>query len=150
LTEPGTVRVVAHAKSRVDFGRIEVIRNGRVVCDSASRSEDGYFAANIITDIDVLEPSWLALRVPPAGLSSDARPPVSDFGLPLFAHTSAVYVQIGDRLVFDAAVAASLLVDVKQKRDEALSEGSFRDDGDRRGVMAVYEESITALKRLLP
>jgi hypothetical protein len=149
LTEPGTVRVVAHAKSRVDFGRVEVVRNGRVVCHSASRAEDGYFAADITGDIDVAEPCWLALRVPPADPSSGMRSPSSDFGLPLFAHTSAVYVQIGDRLVFDAAVAAGLLGDVKRKRDEVLDKASFRDVGDRAAVVAVYEEGIAALNRLL-
>src|SRR4029079_16490803 len=94
---------------RVMFRRTALIRNGDVVATADSRPKGGHFVAAFDQTVRVDAPGWYALRVPPCAVPKPAADvPRSELGGPLFAHTSAVQVEVGGRKAFDPAVARGL------------------------------------------
>jgi hypothetical protein len=151
LAEAGSVRVKAGALGRVDFRRLELVRNGEVVATAPSRRREGHVEASIETAVKVDGPCWLALRIPPPPTKENpaADVPRSELGGPLFAHTSAVTVEIGGRGVFQAEAAKGLLEEMKRAREKILKNGVFADDHQRDHVLSVYALSISALEKKL-
>jgi hypothetical protein len=151
LAEPGTLRVKAGAFGRVDFRRLEVLRNGEVVAEAPSRRREGHFEASLDAPVRVDGPCWLALRIPPPPTKEEpaADVPRSELGGPLFAHTSAVYVEIGGRGVFQEKVARGLLEEMTQAKEKILKNGVFADEHQRDHVLSVYALAISALEKKL-
>lgn len=143
LPGPGRVKVRARGAGRIDFGKLEIVRNGKVVHEIPRASRAGYFEAAGEPEIEVPEPSWLALRIPPDGV------PENEYGKPLFAHTSPVYVEVGGKPVFLRAEAEGLLDEVRRSRETVASTALFADDHERGHVLAVYDDAIRALERTL-
>ncbi len=145
LAEPGRVQIRGQALGRVDFRRVELVRNGEVVQSADSRPAGDHFASELLFDLDVVTPCWLALRIPPAVQGS----PENELGGPLFAHTSPVYIEVQGRHVFQAEVARELLADVQRAREVILKSADFADEHEKEHVLAVYEQAITVLERML-
>jgi len=94
-------------------------------------------------------PCWLALRVPPLALDQAGAFIRSELGGPLFAHTSAVHVDVGGRKVFLEEVARGLLEEMKQSRQKIAEKGLFADDHERDHVREIYSRAITSLEKRL-
>src|SRR5207249_2002418 len=71
LNQPDKVAIVARGIGRVDFQRIELIQNGRVIRSQASHPEDGHHVAEMRFDLTVDASCWLALRIPPPPVKDD-------------------------------------------------------------------------------
>ena len=131
ITAAGTVAVVGHAAGRVDFKRIELLKNGHVVKSAASRADAGHFVADLKIDVPIDAPCWLALRTPPPTVKGepDLQEPVPDneLGQPLFGHTSPIYVDIAGKAVFDRSVAESLVAEMEQNRQLINKRAVFAD-----------------------
>jgi hypothetical protein len=149
LDGTSSVRLKGSAVGRVDFRRIELIRNGEVVWKSESRSKDGHFTASFDVTVKVDAPCWYALRIPPAGVQPGPDVPRSELGGPLFAHTSAVSLEVAGRKVFDAAVARSLLEEMGRARETILTKGVFASDHEKDHVLSVYAMAISSLEKRL-
>ena len=91
LKSPGEVGIEGRVSGRVDFGHLELIHNGRVVDRIPSQATGEHFSAELKKMFPVEEPGWLALRV-----SGQAD---SEYGLPIFGHTSAIYLEMDGRSV---------------------------------------------------
>ena len=128
------------AAGRVDFRRLELVRNGEVVASVRTVPRDGYFEA--VLEHAIEGPCWMALRIPPPGKEA----PKNELGRALFAHTSPVYV--GGR-VMDPATVKGLLDEVRRARRTVEEKALFADDAERRAVLAVYDEGIAALEGML-
>ena len=63
----------------------------------------------------------------------------------LFAHTSPIYIQVGDSEVFDAATAAELLREMEKALLTIQTKGVFANERERERVSAVYEVAILNL-----
>lgn len=150
LDGAASVRIKGSAVGRVDFRRIELIRNGEVVATADSSPKGGHFVAAFDRTVKVDAPGWYALRVPPFAVPKPAADvPRSELGGPLFAHTSAVHVEIGGRNAFDPAVARGLLDEMSQAREKILKNGVFATDHEKEHVLSVYALSISALEKRL-
>ncbi len=149
LARGGQVTVKGRARGRVDFGRLQLVRNGDVVATEATRPVGGHAEATIETTLPVDGPCWLALRVPPLALDATGGFIRSELGGPIFAHTSAVHVEVAGRKVFLEEVARGLLDEMKQARQKILEKGVFADDHERDHVLAVYARAITTLEKRL-
>jgi hypothetical protein len=151
LAQAASVRVKGGALGRVDFRRLEVVRNGEVVATAPSRRQEGHFEASIETTLKVDGPCWLALRIPPPPTKELPAAEVlrNELGGPLFAHTSAVQVDVGGRSVFQAEAAAGLLEEMKQAKGKILKNGIFADEHQRDHVLSVYALAISALEKKL-
>ncbi len=155
LTKPGSVPARGRAVGRVDFRRIELVQNGKVVATASTRPEGGHYVAELTADIEVSQPSWFALRTPsplvPGDVQGDADVEVplafNEFSRGVFSHTSAIYVTIAGEERFDVAVAEGLLAEMKENREEAMTYSVFGNAGERERVRAVYDEGIVELER---
>lgn len=149
LDRAGSVKVRGRALGRVDFGRIQLVRNGEVIATEGSRPVGGHVEAVLEATVEVDAPCWLALRVPPLALDPTGGFIRSELGGPLFAHTSAVHIELGGRRVFLEEVARGLLEEMKQARRTITEKGLFADDHERGHVLAVYARAIASLEKRL-
>lgn len=153
LSKPGKVEIVGRAVGRIDFRQVELIRNGEVIANVPTTAFGGHYEAQLKIPLDVSEPCWLALRIPPPSVKSDpelqAAAPLNELGNELFAHTSPVYVTVAGREVFHAQVARELLEKMKKGREQAVALGRFEDDISKASVLDVYDDGIVALERRL-
>lgn len=149
LAAPGDLTIEASALGRVDFQRLELVRNGVVARTSDTRAEAGHFRADLQCRLSIDAPCWLALRSPPPPVADDpelqAPVPKNEYGCDLFAHTSAVYVRLAGRDHFDIAAAESLLAEMRESRHFIDEHARFGDRDERDRVLAVYDEGIAEL-----
>jgi hypothetical protein len=150
LKQPGKVHIAGRALGRLDFQRIELIRNGEVVKAAVSRPREGHFMAELDFELAVDQPCWLALRTPPPSTPRDPefqrKTPLNEYGRELFAHTSAVYVNLAGRGVFEVPAAESLLEEMRTSREFIRGHASFATDAERDGVLQVYDEGIRQMQ----
>lgn len=153
LNQPGQVSVRGSAIGRVDFGRLELVRNGEVILTGTTRPAGGAYLAGVEIDLDVTEPCWLALRTPPPSVPDNpayaAKTPLNEYGRELFAHTSATFVDVGGKRRFDRAAAQSLLEEMQRSREFIAGRGVFADEAEKRAVVVVYEVGIADLRARL-
>lgn len=153
LKEPGKVRVTGRAVGRVDFRQIELVQSGKVIAGAASQPDRGHYVAElgpVLTDVDITEPCWLALRTPPPSIPNDPehadKTPLNEYGRELFAHTSTTFVDVGGKRIFRADVATELLAEMERNRAFIDETGVFADDAERRLVLSVYDEGIALMR----
>ena len=153
LDQSGSVTVTAHGVGRVDFQRIELVQNGRVIRSQSSRPEAGHFVADLRFDLPLTAPCWLALRIPPPPVKDDPElrdpVPLNEYGQPLFAHTSAVDVEVGGRTHFDRTVASELLAEMRDGLRTIGEQAQFADDTEKARVIDVYHDAIAEFERRL-
>jgi hypothetical protein len=153
LVEPGTVRIAAQAAGRVDFERIELIRDGDVVAVAKSRPVAGHHEAELRITLEIGQPCWLALRTPPQSVLDNPElkspTPLNELGRELFSHTSPVYIKVAGRSVFNSRVARELLDKMNKNRALVAEQGRFEDDLAKARVLDVYDEGINILERRL-
>jgi hypothetical protein len=153
LEGPEKVEIVARGAGRVDFERVEVIHNGKIIATAPTKRAGGHHEAELKMTLAVDEPCWLALRTPPPSVPDDPElkksTPLNEFGRELFAHTSSVYVTVGRRSVFDRNVASQLLEKMKVSRTFVSERGRFEDDLAKARVLDVYDDGIAVLTRRL-
>jgi hypothetical protein len=97
----GTLGVEARAESVTPFHRLEVVVNGRVVASEAS--EVGARQLSVKTTVRLDGSAWLAARCTSRHIAWH------DWPLNVAAHTSPVYVVVGDEVQFSPADAAYML-----------------------------------------
>lgn len=100
LKSPGEVRIEGRVSGRVDFGHLELVHNGRVADRIPSQTNGEHFSVELKKEFRVEEPGWLALRVSGQG--------ESEYGLPIFGHTSAIYLEVDGRSIRQPCVVRLL------------------------------------------
>jgi hypothetical protein len=137
----------------VDFRRAELVRNGAVVGTAASAAKEGVFEAALDLEVELAEPGWLALRVPPPPVKDDPEfqeaVPLNEFGQPLFGHTSPVYVEVEGLTPARAKAVRELLEEVERNKAMLLRSAVFKDDAERAQVLKVHDDGAAALRKLL-
>lgn len=150
LDSPRTVRIEATAAGRVDFRQLELVRNGKVIKIAGTMPVGGHFEASLAFDLEIDGPCWLAIRTPPPAVdgASEADEPTfqNELGRNLFAHTSAIYVNVGGSGFFDESVARELLAETEADRDFVAENGQFADTQERQRVLDVYRDGISAIR----
>ncbi len=153
LPKPGEVKVRGRAVGRVDFKRIELVQNGRVIHSEPARAEAGHFEAKLELSLAIDAPSWLALRTPPPAVADDPElqeaVAENEFGGRLFSHTSPIYVQVAGQGVFDKKIAAGLVDEMKSDMKKIEAQAVFDNEAQRQQVMRVYQEAIEMLEKRL-
>jgi hypothetical protein len=134
LERPGTVKIEATAKGRLDFDRLQLIQNGKVIHTQASEKQEGGHAARLVREVRIDEPAWFTVRI-----DSQTK---NELDQRLFAHTSPVYVDLAGKRAFDVESARSLQQELETARDTITRRGQFSSDGARDKVLALYEEAL--------
>ena len=126
-----TVRVSASSKGRHPIETIEIVKNGEVVLEGRDISN---------ASLEVNQSSWIAARIRP-------QPEVqNEFGKKIFAHTSPVYVRIGDRPLFDFKTADQTLDQLQASIETIQEQGTFTDPSEQDAVLKIYSDAIAFLK----
>ena len=149
----GSVRVRARAIGRNDFKSLELVANGEVIARTKTSSAAGVFEASIEQAVAVRESTWLALRTVPFEVNYDRPEAVSvgfnEYGRPLFAHTSPIYVQVAGKPVFVSEAAENLIAELHSCMVTIGRTGNFSSEAARDKVLAVYEAAREALEKKL-
>jgi hypothetical protein len=129
------LRISGKGLARNDFRQIELIHNGRVMHSAAARQNGDHFSADLDFKLPANEPGWIALRIP-------ANAGHNEFGKPLFAHTSPIYVTLNNQSIFRPDVARSLLAEMEASQQFVLEKSAFANADEREAVRRVYREAM--------
>ena len=88
--------------------------------------------------LKIEEPGWLALRIP-------LKAGKNEFGLPLFVHTSPIYIELAGRRIFRPNVAREIVEEMEQGIQIIESKGKFGKDSQRQAVLKIYRQAIRTL-----
>jgi hypothetical protein len=153
ISKQRTVKVVARAVGRVNFEKIELIHNGRVIASASTNGVDGYFEAKMKTNVDIGEPGWMALRTPPPSVAGDRdlkrKTPSNELGRELFSHTSPIYFEVDGRQRLDHKLADQLLSEMELDAKTISERGKFQDEQAKQRVLDVYRDGIAKLREQL-
>lgn len=152
LPGPGELRVRGRAVGRSDFIRLQVVCNGKVVREAASRPVGRHHEAEIDFPVSVTESGWLALRIPPE-LPYEIRSRyegrgVNILGKAIFAHTSPVYLSLDGRAAHDRDAIGRLLARVREDRARIEAFGVFAGAPERDSLLGIYREAEATLREL--
>ena len=142
LSGPGRLTFMAKAMGRLNYGGLEIIYNGKVVGRAPAIREGGYFFTDRHFSVDLPEPGWVALRIP-------LETTDSEFGHPLFAHTSPIYIEMNNKSVFKHEVADAMLDEIQESIKRIDDQGTFANEQERSAVMDVYSTATSRLQALL-
>lgn len=132
----GSVRVAASVESLVPFDTVELIQNGRVVSSHAVTASQttGVQRAEVAVDLPVDRSGWIALRA-----SGPRHRTVFDG--PAFAHTSPVWLQVGESPV-TSSEDAQFFIEWIDKLIQVLSaRNRFEKTEDREAVERLFRQA---------
>ncbi len=135
---PAAIAVRARAIGRADFGALEIVSSQGVAARALSHPVGDHFEATLDTEIAFDAPGWLAARVAAEGRESE-------LGGALFAHSSAITVELAGERPFRSRVARDLVLEMDWNARTIRSKGRFADAAQRDAVTAPYREAIRAL-----
>jgi hypothetical protein len=138
LAKPQSVKVEVTAAGRHDFGRLELVHNGKVVKSAASSADKGRYAARLAAEVRIEQGGWLAARI-------DAKAK-NELDQVLFAHTSPVYLTVAGKGAFDVEAAQGLLKQVEEAQAAIRAQGRFSDPRAAARVQALYEQAARDLR----
>jgi hypothetical protein len=150
LKQTGKVDVIGKIVGRIDFGRAELVRNGVVIAKADTKKIGGHYEATIQLNEPIARLAWLCLRTPPPPVPDDPELSESvaknEFDQWIFAHTSAIHVELSGERYFDLNVAKELLTYMKTSRKTILDRATFADEQEKARVVDVYSDAITVMK----
>jgi len=134
----GTLEATAGAWSFWPLGKIEIVHNGRVV--AAEHAKKGAKSLQATAKIKAESSGWIAARcsgVPghPAGYVA--------------AHTSPIYLKLGDTRLFDAPAAEHMLALVEGGIEYLNTIATVFDEPSRKRMVKVYQEAQRELNERL-
>ena len=135
----GTVEVRASAECVWPLGRLEIVHNGHVVADRQVRG--GAKALSLSAKVAVRQSGWIAARC-----CGQPRHP----GGYVAAHTSPVYLKVGDTRAFDGPAAEHMLALVEGGIEYLNTLATAYDERSRKRMVKLFNEARQELKgRLL-
>ena len=154
IDKPQKLKFSGRGLAQNDFGKLQLLHNGKVIKETSSQAVNGHFRAELNWEWHANTPGWVALRVQSGHATIPANAPlrprakgVNVFGQGLFAHTSPIYVDFANKRVFHKETAQKLVKEMESALDEILKKSNFAGDSEKMEVLRVYEEGIRALER---
>jgi hypothetical protein len=141
LAAPGTVQVVARARSQVPISTLELIVNGEVVTASKPGSDGSL--AEVRHELPVNRSSWIAARVwGPANrlVMNDAR---------AFAHTSPVYCYVGGQKIAFPEDARTVVTWIDRVLQDIETSPRFATPARRKEVIDIFKKGRAYYENIL-
>lgn len=138
LDKERKVRVEAEGVGRHDFGRLQLVHNGKVVQEAKAARKGGGHAARLSREVRVSEPGWFAARIETKGRN--------ELDQPLFGHTSPVYADLAGRRRFDVESAQALMKRLEEARAAVVASGTFSSAAAKAKVLALYDAAAEDLR----
>ena len=73
----------------------------------------------------------------------------SELGEPLFGHTSAVYIELAGKTIFQPEAAKALIADMQQAIKTIQEKAKYDNEAQRDEVLDVYRQGIASLRKRL-
>lgn len=137
----GTLELHAVAHSALPFTRIEIVANGHVIADAAA--DPGGRSATLSVKHEVGDSCWLAARC------FGEIDLYHAFFNKVAAHTSPVYVTVGDKELFSPQVATFMLTLIEGGITYLRETATYRDAGKRERHVVFFESARAELHRRL-
>jgi hypothetical protein len=137
----GTLELHATAQSALPFTRIEIVANGRVIADAAA--DPGGRSATLSVKHEVGDSCWIAARC--YGEIDLQHAWVNKVA----AHTSPVYVTVGDKELFSPQVATFMLTLIEGGITYLRETATYRDADKRERHVGFFESARAELHRRL-
>ena len=132
------VKVKGEVIGRINFERLELIKNGKIIAEVNPQAREGHFEARLEQSIKIAQPSWLALRI-----SAKAN---NEYGLELFGHTSPIYVTLGGKSIRMKDEVEYLINQMEESRQTIATKALFANKEERERILSVYERGIETLR----
>lgn len=134
-----TVKVRLHAISKNPLGKVEIIGSGGRILGTIETSKH---EATIDIQEKLACSSWFVGRAS-RSQSFDA------LSGPDIAHTSAVYVEVPNKPVFDSESAKWWIGNIRQHRERLRLQGNFPDEGKKNEALAFIDQGIGIYEELI-
>ncbi len=134
-----TVKVRLHAISKNPLGKVEIIGSGGRILGTIETSKH---EATIDIQEKLAGSSWFVGRAS-RNQSFDA------LSGPDIAHTSAVYVEVPNKPVFDPESAKWWIGNIRQHRERLRLQGNFPDEGKKNEALAFIDQGIGIYEELI-
>jgi hypothetical protein len=119
--------------SRIPVERIEIIRGGEVI--ASKENPAGANSVSFSTQIPIEASTWIAARA-----SSSVRLPYQD-GIPVFAHTSPIYVEVPGRPIGSPEDAAFFTKWCEDAIEWAKTKAKLLEESQRQEMIALFEKA---------
>jgi hypothetical protein len=139
LDQPRTVKIAATGIGRKDFQQLQLVHNGKVVKTQPTTAKDGGFSVKLEHELRIDEPSWLAVRIDTANRN--------EFDLPLYAHSSPIYLDLAGKRAFNAEAARLLLKSLEEARADIRAKGKFSAPEPGEKILLIYEQAAKELTK---
>lgn len=147
--EKNQITIRATGKGRIDFERLELIHNGKIIATQKTSPVKNHFEAQLDLKLEIDQPGWIALRTPSPSVPKDPKrqqtTPLNEYGRELFSHTSPIYLEWEGQTLFDKTQAQVFLEEMQQNRDKIAKQFLFADDLERAHVLDIYSDGIEKL-----
>jgi len=134
------VNVVAEVRSRLPIRELQIVMNGAVI--SALSNDHNQEKLLLRTRVQIARSSWIAARV-----LSDAKLPYQTVYLdraediPVFAHTSPIYVDVPGSTRTSAVDAKHFMEWIDQGTEWIKTQANFSNDDERREMIMLFERA---------
>lgn len=148
MDSPGTVTVVATARSRQPLDRLEIVAGGDVQASLDVGGREGPHRLQAAIAIET--PTWIAARawgrtLLPYQVWTDLTPD----GIPVMAHTSPVYVEVAARGLAGPQALRDMIRSAQRALAWAQGEANYHTEQERNTVEAIFREAISRLEARL-
>lgn len=145
------ITIHATGKGRVDFEKLELVHNGKVIATRKTDPLQNHFEAILELKLKIDQPGWIALRTPspsvPNNPKRQQKTPLNEYGRELFSHTSPIYLKWEGKTKFDLNQAQAFLKEMQQNREKIAKQFLFADNHERAQVLDVYSDGIEKLSQ---
>lgn len=143
---PVELRVEAVCRSRTAYDKLELIRNGKVIAEAAPQGE--HFEAKITAKVEMERTGWLAARCHGREMLPYGGPPGHWFRMPVFAHTSPVWVTLEGRRI-DPGNAPELFLDqIDDLGNYITHRGNYPDEASKQRGFEQIEKARRVYRAL--
>ena len=127
------ITVNVEVSSRIPMERIEIIQAGKIVATKENPS--GARKVSFTAQVPIEGSTWIAARTS----SSEHLPFNND--IPIFAHTSPIYIEVPGRPIGSPEAAAYFARQCEDAIEWARTKAKVLDESQRQEMIALYEEA---------
>ena len=129
----GSISINVEVNSRIPVDRIEILKGGKVI--ATKENPAGARRVSFSTEVPVDGSTWIAART-----FSGVRLPFNQ-GIPVFAHTSPIYVEVAGRPISSPIDAAYFAEQCNLAIEWARNTAKYLNESQREEVIELYEEA---------
>ena len=128
-----TISLEVNVTSRIPIERIEIIRGGEIVATKENPS--GARSVNFTAQVPIEGSTWIAARA-----SSPVRLPYNQ-AIPVFAHTSPIYVEVPGHPIYSPEDAAYFARQCEGALEWVKTRAHVLEESQRQEMIALFEKA---------